>query len=217
MPPSESLALWVDGFFLSPYAFSSFVVLKEKGLPFDLRLVPIHEKAQHSAAYRQRSLTSRVPTFAHGSFELSESSAIDEYLEETFAPPGYAAVYPREPRMRARVRQVQAWLRSDLMALREERSANTMFYEHAREPLSAAGRAAADKLVDVVERVLPDGAEHLAGSWSIADSDLAFMFHRLILNGDAVPARLRRYAERQWQRPSVRAWVDRERAPYVPY
>ena len=43
------------------------------------------------------------------------------------------------------------------------------------------------------------------------------MFHRLILNGDPLPDRLRRYAERQWQRPSVKEWVDRERPPYVPY
>ena len=217
MPTTESLTLWVDAFFISPYAFSSFVVSKEKDLPFDTRLVPFHEKAQHEKAYRDRSLTSRVPTLTHGSFDLSESSAIDEYLDETFAPPTYPAVYPRDPRARARVRQVQAWLRSDLMALREERSANTMFYEHAQEPLSPAGRAAAEKLVGVVERILPEGAAHLIGDWCIADSELAFMFHRLILNGDPLPDRLRRYAALQWQRASVREWVERERPRYVPY
>ncbi len=103
------------------------------------------------------------------------------------------------------------------MALREERSANTMFYERANQPLTSAGRAAADKLVAVVERLLPEGASHFVGAWSIADSELAFMLHRLILNEDPLPARLRRYAEDQWRRASVREWVERERAPYVPY
>jgi glutathione S-transferase len=217
MPSSDSLVLWVDAFFLSPYAFSSFIALKEKKLPFELRLVPLHEKAQHASDYRDRSLTSRVPTLAHGEFQLSESSAIDEYLEETFPAPTYARIYPRDPKARARVRQVQAWIRSDLMALREERSANTLFYERAGAPLSPEGRAAADKLFRVVDRMLPDGAEHLAGDWSIADSELAFMLHRLILNGDPIPDRMQHYAERQWQRPTVREWVVRERPPYAPY
>ena len=158
-----------------------------------------------------------MPTLAHGAFELSESSAIDEYLEEVFAPPLYPAVYPREVRARARTRQLQAWLRSDLMALREERSANTMFYERANAPLSEAGRSASEKLVSVLERVLPDGATQLFSEWCIADAELAFMLHRLILNGDPLPEHVQRYAETQWRRPTVREWVARERAPYVPY
>jgi glutathione S-transferase len=217
MPISDALVLWIDAFFLSPYAFSSFVALKEKKLPFELRLVPLHEKAQHAPDYRDRSLTSRVPTLAHGELQLSESSAIDEYLEESFPAPAYAPIYPRDLKARARVRQVQAWIRSDLMPLREERSANTMFYERAGAPLSPEGRAAADKLLRVVDRILPEGAEHLVGVWCIADSELSFMLHRLILNGDPIPDRLRRYAERQWQRPTVREWVVRERPPYAPY
>jgi glutathione S-transferase len=37
------------------------------------------------------------------------------------------------------------------------------------------------------------------------------MLNRLILNGDAVPAELVAYAQRQWQRPSVQAWVNQPR------
>ena len=43
------------------------------------------------------------------------------------------------------------------------------------------------------------------------------MLMRLVGNGDDVPAKLRDFVAAQWQRPSVRAWVERERAPYVPY
>ena len=45
----------------------------------------------------------------------------------------------------------------------------------------------------------------------IADVDLAVMLNRLILNGDAMPAQLVAYAQRQWQRPSVREWVELRR------
>jgi glutathione S-transferase len=209
--------LYVDAFCISPYAFSTFVALREKGIPFEMRVVALQDKAQQRPDYRERSLTARVPAFEHEGFGLSESSAIDEYLEETFPPPRYPALYPATAQERARARQIQAWLRSDLGALREERPTTTMFYARAERPLSAAAQAAAEKLIRVSERLLAPAAEHLLGAWSIADSDLAFMLHRLLLNGDAVPERVRRYAEGQWQRPSVRAWVERERAPLVPY
>ncbi|WP_440215055.1 hypothetical protein, partial [Corynebacterium striatum] len=49
------------------------------------------------------------------------------------------------------------------------------------------------------------------GAWSIVDVDLAVMLNRLILNGDNVPAELVAYAQHQWQRPSVQAWVNLHR------
>ncbi len=59
----------------------------------------------------------------------------------------------------------------------------------------------------------PAGQEHLCGDWSLADVDLALMLNRLVLNGDAVPARLAAYARRQWQHPAVQRWLAFERPP----
>jgi glutathione S-transferase len=100
-----------------------------------------------------------------------------------------------------------SWLRSDLGALREERPTSTMFFARATAPLSAAAGAAADKLVFVAQALVPDDAGPLFGQWCIADSDLAFALHRLILNGDQVPDRLIRFASAQWNRPSVQQFV----------
>jgi glutathione S-transferase len=209
--------LYVDAFYISPYAFSCFVVLREKRVPFETRFVPLQDKAQHRPEYRNASLTGRVPALEHDGFSLAESSAIDEYLEEVFPPPAFSAVYPADVRERARVRQIQAGLRSDLGARRDERPTTTMFYERAEQPLSDAGRAAAEKLIRVTEQAVAPGAATLCSAWSIADSDLAFMLHRLILNGHPVPARVQAYAEAQWQRPAVREWVEQRRIPLVPY
>jgi glutathione S-transferase len=110
-----------------------------------------------------------------------------------------------------------AWIRSDLMAIREERSTVTMFYQPARQPLSPAGEAARDKLVRAAELLVPPGRPTIASDFSIADADLAFMLQRLLRSGDAVPDRLRAYADEHWQRPSVRAFVERQRPPYVPH
>jgi glutathione S-transferase len=63
----------------------------------------------------------------------------------------------------------------------------------------------------VAEQLLNAQASNLFGNWCIADTDLALMLHRLIMNGDAVPERLKTYATQQWQRPSVQHWVQQKR------
>jgi glutathione S-transferase len=213
----ESLVLYVDGFFNSPYAFSAFVCLTEKGLPFEMRRVNLHEKAQKAPDFKAKSVTARVPLLEHGAFRLSESSAIVEYLEDSFAPPRHVATLPAAPRDRARARQIMAWIRSDLMPIREERATHTFFYGNPTAPLSSAGRAAADKLIAVADAFIPDGRTSLFEDFSIADADLAMMLMRLVGNGESVPAKIGDFVAAQWRRPSVRAWVERERAPYVPY
>ena len=213
----EPLILYVDGFWNSPYAFSVYVCLKEKGLAFETREVNLHEQAQRTAEFRAKSLTARVPVLEQGDFRLSESSAIVEYLEDAFPPPRYPALLPAAPRERARARQIMAWIRSDLMPIREERATHTFFYKHPVQPLSAAGRAAAEKLIAAASAFVPDGRPSLFDSFSVADADLAMMLMRLVGNGDPVPQKLRDFVAAQWQRPSVRAWVERARAPYVPY
>lgn len=208
--PDPELILYVDTQYASPYAMSVYVALQEKQLPVEIRTVDLGAGANHGAGYAATSLTRRVPTLVHDGFALSESSAITEYLDEVF--PG-AALYPTEARARARARQVQAWLRSDLMPIRQERSTEVVFYGATRPPLSAEARAAADKLTTAALSLLAADAEHLFGAWCIADVDLALMLQRLILAGDAVPERLVTYARRQWDRPAVQSWVHRVRPP----
>lgn len=204
------MLLYVDRLYTSPYAMSVFVGLAEKSIPFEVRTVDLDAGGQHAPDYAAQSLTRRVPTLVDGDFRLSESSAITEYLDEAY--PG-VPLYPADPKLRARAREVQAWLRSDLLPIRQERSTNVIFYAPSDAPLSSAAQAAAQKLFDAADALLADGADYLFGAWSIADVDLALMLHRLIANGDTVPARLVAYAQRQWQRPTVQAWVSRERAP----
>ncbi|WP_421523641.1 glutathione transferase [Pseudomonas yamanorum] len=202
------LSLYVDAHFTSPYAMSAFVTLREKGLEFELLTLNLDTAENQTEAFAQLSLTGRVPTLVQGEFALSESSAITEYLEDVFPQ---VPVYPAEPRQRARARQVQAWLRSDLMPIRQERSTLVVFYGLKGEPLSSAAQAAAHKLISAAQALLADGREYLFGAWSIADVDLAVMLNRLILNGDSVPANLVAYAQHQWQRPSVQEWVKQAR------
>lgn len=164
---------------------SAFVALCEKGLSFDIATVDLAAGENRAAGFAGISLTRRVPSLLHGTFSLSESSAITEYIDEVF--PG-TRLYPAEPRSRARARQVQAWLRSDLMPIQQERATEVMFYGSKKSPLSAAAQESAEKLFSAAASLLPPGAENLCGQWSIADVDL--VLNRLVLHGDAVPESL---------------------------
>jgi glutathione S-transferase len=183
----------------------TFVGLNEKGLSFELKTVDLEKKVQLEPSYAAMSLTSRVPTLVHDDFSLSESSAIAEYLHDTFPS---APLYPNDVHLRARARQVQAWLRSDLMQIREERSSETIFYKVSVPQLSVEAWEEAKKLFAISERLIPVGAQTLFGEWCIADTELALMLNRLVMNGDSVPQRLQDYAAHQWQRPSVQRWVN---------
>jgi glutathione S-transferase len=201
------LTLYVDARLMSPYALSAFVVLMEKGLACQIKTLDLKAGQQLDPDYRRLSLTSRVPTLVHEGFALSESAVICDYLEEVFPVPKYAAVYPSSARARSRARQIQAWLRSDLAPLKEERPTTVIFSQRSATPLSPSAQQSAEKLIHAASALLHDDSEHLFGSWCIADTDLAVMLCRLVLNGDQVPDKLADYARRQWQRPTVQAWV----------
>ena len=202
------VTLWSDACFFSPYVMSVFVALSEKGVPFSLRRVDLDSHEQLAEPYRQISLTCRVPMLQIGDFQLGESSAIAEYLDERFPAPEYERLYPRDREKRAKAREIQAWLRSDFQPLRQERPTEVLFAGEKFAPLSPEAQQSAGKLITAVEQLLKPGQHNLFGEWSIADTDLAIMLNRLVLQGDAVPEAVADYAHFQWQRSSVQLWLS---------
>jgi glutathione S-transferase len=206
--------LYVDANFASPYALVVFVSLIEKGLDFEIEPLDLAAYANRDPHFAKTSITRRVPTLIHDDFALSESSAICEYLDETF--PG-TRLYPTNLRDRARARQIQAWVRSDLVPIRDERPTFVVFNNAKRPMLSQTAREAAEQLFSAALTLLDGRTDNLFGAWSIADVDLAMMLQRLVMHGDAVPQRLCDYANHQWRRASVQQWISRKRPPLTGY
>jgi glutathione S-transferase len=207
----DNLVLYGSDNWASPYVFSAFVTLKEKGVPFQLELISLERREHERPPYAEASITGKVPALRHGDFWVAESSAIDEYIDEAFGPPAHPRLYPDDPRARARVRMIQAWLRSDLAALRQERPTSSFFSGEPVKPFTPEGQAAAERLVRIAERALPAGASFVGGAFSPADADLALMLQRLAANRDPCPARLSTYARAIFGRPSVREWLGHTR------
>jgi glutathione S-transferase len=212
-----SLTLYIDSHWISPYAFSAYVALKEKGLTFEVRELAFDKSEQLNDDFPKKSYTGRIPALVHEDFWLAESSAIVEYVDDKFPAPNFLALLPRASEERALARMVMAFVRSDLLPLREERPTTTMFYERATTPLSEKGERAAHKLVRFAERLIRPGQVQLFDNWSIADADLVFMLQRLHLNGHDMPACLTAFVETQWTRKSVRSFVQHNRKPFTPY
>jgi len=206
---TQHLVLHVDSDFSSPYALSAYAALVAKDLPFTLEALDLHAKQNTAPQYARASLTSRVPMLTDGDFSLSESSAIAEYLEDAYGAPQYPRVLPAQPRPRARARQIQAWLRSDLAALRAERPTTVIYADKNPLPLSAAARAAADRLLAAANTLIDVHGGPLFGDWCIADIDLAAMLGRLTANGDAVPDKILKYVETQFKHPAMQNWWKR--------
>jgi len=189
---------------------SVYVTLVEKDIPFQIRKVRLEAEENLNPAYAKLSLTQRVPTLSHGEFHLSESSAIIEYLDELYPAPDHSVVYPGDPRLKARARQIQAWIRSDFLSIRAERSTEVVFCKPSDKTLSKAALAETAKLFSAADSLLKNDAENLFDDWCIADTDLALMLNRLVLNGDDVPEKMKSYARHQWARPSVQLWVNQK-------
>jgi len=200
------ITLYVDSGYFSPYALSAFAAASEKGIVFSVQTIDLgRPTAARGETFARDSLTSRVPALVHDGFTLVESSAIAEYTDECFDGP---RLYPEDRQARARARMVQAWIRSDLLALRKARSTHGVFGGFGTvEPLGAEARSAADKLITTANALLSNGGGYVAGTWSIADIDLAMMLMRLVASGEPVADALRHYARQQWSRVSVQRWL----------
>jgi glutathione S-transferase len=206
-----SLVLHVEPRWISPYVFSCFVTLTEKKLPFDVSILDAGKDETRTPGYLDKTVTGRVPALFDDDFGLAESSAIVEYLEDTWPA---IPVLPRDTRQRARARQLMSWMRSDeTAAIREERPTTTIFYTPASSPLSAAAATAATKLGQVASRLIASGGAHVFGAWSIVDAELTFLLQRLVSSGDPLPEDVRRWAASEWARPSVEAFRRKPRPP----
>lgn len=211
---TAALTLYVDAFFSSPYDFRCYMALTEKGLPFATSRQMIGDgPGGLGAAYKERSITARVPGLSHGEFWLAESQAIVEYLEDTFPPPQWPRLLPAEPRARARARQVMSFIGSELLVMRSERPAWMMSYQSSPPPLTSAARAEADELIGLAAGLEARGE---LAEFSVATADIVYSLMRLVRAGEVLPAPLQALVDETCRRPSVRAYLDHPRPPNPP-
>lgn len=74
------------------------IVLHEKTLSWESKIVNVHQGDQFTPEYRKLNPNAVVPTLVHNGWPIIESTVIIEYLEETFPTP---MLMPHDPHLRA--------------------------------------------------------------------------------------------------------------------
>lgn len=191
---------------LSMFGMKAGIALLEKGVEFDLVMVPFDSKDRYRPRHPEVERINpkgQVPVLVHEGLELFDSTQIFEYLEDAFPEP---PLWPRNVRRRAAARQLE--LLSDevyfpvivrLMFLQDR-----LHGSKARAAISEA----AEYCRGMDARL--QGREFLAGTYSYAD--IAFFMAALFgermgaVMGDDTP-RLLQWRMRCAQRPAVRKGI----------
>lgn len=190
---------------LSMFGAKAEIALHEKGLEFELVMVPFKTsyEPKHPEVLRVNPKR-QVPVLIHGDLEIFDSTQIFEYLEELKREP---ALWPRETKARARARLLE--LKSDevyfphiirLMGLQKD----------LEGPDALAAKAGAAAFCRDIEAQLGNGRSYLAGDFSFAD--IAFFMAQLFgerLGAPLDPSmpNLSGWRSRMIERKSVRSVV----------
>ena len=191
---------------LSMFGAKAEIALREKGLDFELIMVPFDMQRLYEPKHPEVARINpkrQVPVLIHGGLEIFDSTQIFEYLEDLKPAP---ALWPAGTVARAQARLLE--LKSDevyfppiirLMGLQEA----------PQDPAAVSARAAAARYYEETETLLAD-REYLAGPYSFAD--IAFYMAQLFGARMGAPMteaapRLRRWRDRMTARPAVRQVV----------
>lgn len=193
---------------LSMFGAKVQIAALEKGIPFELTMVPFTRddtyEPKHPDVLRINPVKQQVPVLIDGEVELFDSTQIFEYLEDRYPSP---ALWPEGIAERARARQL-------------EQKSDEVFFPNViklfglqNDMLSApavAACAACARFYEEMEGLLAT-REYLAGPYSFAD--IAFYMACIFADrkGAAMTGatpRLVAWRDRVRDRPAVHAVVD---------
>jgi glutathione S-transferase len=188
---------------LSMFGAKVEIALREKGLAFDLVMVPFKTayEPKHPEVLRINPKR-QVPVLIHGELELFDSTQIFEYLEDLEPA---RPLWPRDVQLRARARLLE--LKSDEIYFPHVIRLMGLQQDPARAEAVAARAGAADYCKQIEAQLT---GEHLVGDFGFAD--IAFYMAQLFgermgATLDGSTPKLLAWRERLTARPSIRAVV----------
>ena len=186
---------------LSMFGAKAEIALREKGIAFDLEMVPFEMKVlyepKHPEVVRinpKRQVPVLVDDGPGDDLELFDSTQIFEYVESLKPEP---ALWPADPKARARARLL-------------EHKSDEVYFPHVvrlmSDPKAPGAHEATARFYDEMERTLGN-REWLGGSYSYAD--IAFYMAQLFGERMGTPMtdahpNLQKWRERMGARPPVR-------------
>lgn len=182
---------------LSMFGAKAEIAMREKGLDFELVMVPFEMKTLYQPKHPEVSRVNpkrQVPVLIDEGLEIFDSTQIFEYLESIRPTP---ALWPVEPKARASARLLE--LKSD-----------EVYFPHIirlmGDPKAPGSHEGAAQFYDAMEMELVDRM-WLAGAYTYAD--IAFYMAQLFGERMGAPleqrhGRLKAWRDRMSERPAVR-------------
>ena len=182
---------------LSMFGAKAEIALLEKGLAFDLVMVPFDMRTLYEPKHPEVLRINpkrQVPVLVDDDLELFDSTQIFEYLETRKPDP---ALWPADLKARARARLL-------------EHQSDEVYFPHIirlmGDPSAPGAHDGVAGFYDAMERTL-EGRTWLAGGYSFAD--IAFYMAQLFGERMGAPMtdahpRLQAWRERMGERPAVR-------------
>lgn len=191
---------------LSMFGAKAQIAMLEKGLDFDLVMVPYDSARGYSPKHPEVlriNPKKQVPVLVHGDVEIFDSTQIFEYLEDVAPSP---PLWPREPAARARARNL-------------EHLSDEVYFPHIIKLMSLQDALSSEPAVTAIEaanRFYADMERRLDREW-LADrysfADIAFYMAALFGERQSAPLtdatpRLLAWRERMGKRAPVKTVVS---------
>ncbi len=188
----------------SSWSLRPWVLLRERGIPFEEVLLPFQADGVHAAAFRKESPTGRVPVLHDGDVVVWDSLAIAEYVAERDA-----GVWPLDAAARAWARSASAEMHSGFAVLRGtcSMSCGHRVRLHATVPALTTELARLDALWS--EGLARFGGPFLAGPrFTAVDASFAPVAFRLQTYGLRLGGPAMAWVAAMLALPSMVAWHD---------
>jgi glutathione S-transferase len=206
----ERMTLIVGNKNYSSWSLRGYLALAHVGADFDEIVLPL-DTEEFARRIRDHSPSGRVPALRCGDVVVWDSLAICEYLAERFPA---AALWPADPRARARARSVSAEMHAGFAALRRDMPMNLRRslpgVGHTREALADAARVM--EIWRGCRGEFGAGGDFLFGAFSAADAMYAPVvtrFRTYAVDQDDVCLR---YSDAVLALPAMRRWIEAARA-----
>ena len=207
------LKLYIGNKNYSSWSMRPWVLMRQAGITFDevmVRFDSFDADSDFKRALKDVNPVGKVPVLVDGDLAVWDTLAIAEYLAERFPD---KALWPTDPKARARARSVCAEMHAGFTALR---SACPMNIEASLPDVGALAwrdkpgvRADVARLEAMWTALLnTHGGPMLFGDFSIADAYFAPVCMRLRTYGLPVSSTVSAYVDRVAALPGVAAWIS---------
>ncbi|MGH8751597.1 MAG: glutathione S-transferase family protein [Burkholderiales bacterium] len=195
----------------SPYAWRVWLALEYKQLPYELNTVSFSAGDTLKPEYLKLNPRHKVPVLVDGDFALYESSAIVEYLEDKYPQSGGGALFPSEPKQRARARRLILEADNYLRTAVDPMLRQIFFKPEAEWDMPVIARSREEFLSELGHFENEVQGDFLAGKLSAAD----FALYPLLALAQRLEKKKPDLSLRAALGPRLSAWMKRiEALPY---